>query len=307
MKSLRWLTVGLGLVAALIVLAVVYVYFASEARLSVVYQVPEQALAIPADQLSLERGRYLATALVGCRDCHGRDFGGAPFITDPAIGMLYGPNLTRGAGGIGADYSDADWVRAIRHGVARNGKGLLGIPAGEYMNFSEADLAAVTAYLKTLPPVDRQMPKSQVGPLGRALLVAGAFPPPAAELIDHNRQLPAAIAPAPTADYGQYLASLGCIGCHRADLTGGVIPGVPPEWPPAPDLTRNGALGSWSEGDFMLAMRAGMAPGGRPLNPDYMPWPVFTNMTDDDLRALWLYLQSIDGMQSATTAQTMSE
>jgi cytochrome c553 len=276
----------------LVVLLVAGAFLISEIRLSREYPVSPVSLALPNSEAALARGSYLTSALVGCRDCHGFDLGGAEFIVDPAIGMIYGPNLTSGRGGIGAVYNDEDWVRAIRHGIGRDNQGLLGIPAGEYMNFTEEDLAAVITVLKSLPPVDREMPASQVGPVGRILMVVGAFPPPSAAVIDHEQPFPDPVPPGGTPEYGEYLASLGCMGCHREDLTGGVIPGTPPEWPPAPDLTQAGKLGNWSEAEFIQSMRTGITPEGT-MNPNYMPWTVFTNLSDEDLKALWAFLQNL--------------
>jgi mono/diheme cytochrome c family protein len=292
-KIIRRIVVGLGLLAGLVVLLHAVVYGLSASRLDRTYDIADEQLVIGNDQAIVERGRYLTTAVVGCRDCHGGDLGGAAFMVDPAIGAVYGSNLTGGAGGIGALYSDADWVRAIRHGVGPDGEALLAIPAGEYMNLGEADLAAIIAYLQSLPPVDRTMPGSQMGPVGRALLLAGVFPPPAAEGLDHQRPFPAEVPPGPTAAYGQYLVSLGCAGCHREDMSGGDIPGVPPDWPAAPSLAAGSTISGWSEAEFMRAMRTGNMPDNQTMDPTFMPWPVFANMTDADLQAIWAYLTSL--------------
>jgi hypothetical protein len=52
-------------------------------------------------------------------------------------------------------------------------------------------------------------------------------------------------------------------------------------------------LGVWTEEIFIKSMREGKHMGaGRPILPP-MPWPAYSQMTDDDLRAVWQYLQSI--------------
>ena len=95
-----------------------------------------------------------------------------------------------------------------------------------------------------------------------------------------------------TADYGRYLAA-SCIGCHGDNLSGGRIAGGPPDWPPAANLTPHATsrIGSWTEADFFTAMRKGVRPDGTPLNPA-MP-TAFGQFTDDETKALWLYLRSL--------------
>lgn len=59
-----------------------------------------------------------------------------------------------------------------------------------------------------------------------------------------------------------------------------------------PDAT---GIGSWTEAQFSRALRQGKSKGmenGRPLLPP-MPWMNYTNMTDEDLSAIFAYLQSI--------------
>jgi mono/diheme cytochrome c family protein len=92
--------------------------------------------------------------------------------------------------------------------------------------------------------------------------------------------------------YGQYLAATsGCISCHGPGLSGGSIPGTPPDWPPASNITPSGWISSWSEADFFRALREGKRPGGAPISA-VMPWRNSAQMTDDELRALLVYLRS---------------
>jgi hypothetical protein len=52
-------------------------------------------------------------------------------------------------------------------------------------------------------------------------------------------------------------------------------------------------LGQWTEADFVRALRTGQRPDQTAINPKAMPWPVLGQMTDTELSALWLYLQSV--------------
>jgi len=100
-----------------------------------------------------------------------------------------------------------------------------------------------------------------------------------------------------TAEYGQYLVNIaGCQTCHGAELAGGKDPD--PAAPSAPNLTPGGELNVWSEADFIQVLRTGITPTGRQLS-DYMPWKSFGKMSDDELRAIWLYLESLPALETA--------
>ncbi len=229
----------------------------------------------------------------GCGDCHGEDLGGGIFADDMPVMRLSGSNLT--PAGIGGKYDDADWMRAIRHGIGPDGKGLLFMPSYEYYYMSDEDLAALIVYLKSLPPVERTLEENAVGPVGRVLFTAGKLPLLAAEIIEHEAPRPAAPPKAATMAYGEYL-SKGCIGCHGEGFSGGPIPGVPPSWPEAANLTpdRETGIGRWSREEFVVAFTRGLRPDGRRMEPLYMPWPNFAEFEKDEVEAIWMYLQSLD-------------
>lgn len=211
------------------------------------------------------------------------------------VGVVAGPNLTRGRGGVGGDLTDTDWVRAIRHGVRRDGTSMVVMPSEVYAHLSDADVGAIIAYLKRLPPVDREVPRTRFGPIGRALLSAGRLnilvAPKTPTGAAHADAMPAA-----TAEYGKYLADVsGCHGCHGYGLSGGRVAG-PASLPLASNLTVAG-IGSWTEPDFERALREGVRPDGSALN-EFMPWQVYRRMSDEDLQALWLYLRSVPARES---------
>jgi cytochrome c553 len=222
----------------------------------------------------------------GCVECHGDNLGGRVFIDVPPVGRLAGANLTRGRA---APLTDADWERAVRHGVRRDGKPLLFMPSNEFAGMSDEDLAALMAYARSLPAVAAPLPPNRVGPVLRALTVAGQATV-AAEQVDHAKPHPARVAPAVTPEYGAYLAA-GCTGCHGAGFGGGKIPGAPPDWKPAANLTPTG-IGHYTEADFIRALRTGRRPGGAAIDSS-MPWRLTREMTDVELRALYAYLRAL--------------
>jgi hypothetical protein len=129
----------LGGFVALIVLLLIASQLAAEARLRRTYDVEAATIVIPSDAASIERGRQLVTA-GRCRDCHGQSLAGKVSLDEPGIGRIYASNLTSGQGGVGQTYSDTDWVRAIRHGVAPDGRSLVVTPAQFYYYLSDDDL-----------------------------------------------------------------------------------------------------------------------------------------------------------------------
>jgi len=291
-RVFRWLGIVVAAVVILGLLGAATVAVASWRRIGRVHTVnvvvPRN---IPSDAAAIERGKHVATAMGSCTYCHGPDLGGQMIQEPSAFGTLAAPNLTRGAGGLGATFTDTDWVRAIRHGIHRDGTSLLVMPSEAYVFMNEADLGDLIAYLKQLPAVDREMPQSKLGPLGRTLLVAGQV----SLIADRTPSVPypAIVPPGPTLEYGRYLASYtGCIGCHGPGLSGGYVEG-PPGAPPATNLTPDpSGLEKWTEADFERALRHGVRPNGTPINI-FMPWPNFSGMTDDEVKALWLFLRSV--------------
>jgi mono/diheme cytochrome c family protein len=294
MRVLRWIGIVLGGMIGLVLIAAVALYVVGGGRIDKTYAIPAETIAIPTDQASIERGRHIATAIAKCVDCHGENFGGTIFldVVSPPLFRAVAPNLTRGQGGIGVQLSDADFARAIRHGVGQNGKALLVMPADDYNPMSDADLGALIAYIRSLPPVDSQLPPSEIRPLGQILLAAGQLPPFPAETIDHNVKREAAPPAGVTPEYGRYLAMTGgCTGCHGPGLSGGPIPGVPPDFPKAKNITPTG-IGSWTDEDFFRALREGKRPDGSAIDP-FMPWKATSQMTDDEIKALLAYLRTV--------------
>jgi mono/diheme cytochrome c family protein len=296
-KIIKWVGIVLGVFVGLIVIAAVGLMIRANLMLTKHYVVQPEAVTIPADAAAVQHGQHLAEIV--CVDCHGPDLAGRTFFSSPAIGSIVASNLTPAQGGAGATFTDADWVRAIRHGVAPNGRGLVVMPADGFYYLSDADLGALIAYLKTLPPVTKALETPTTTPLGSILTGAGALgnivP---AEVVPHTAPRPLAPESGRTAAYGGYLVEfLHCTNCHGQQLSGGRSPD--PQAPIAPNLTPGGEPGLWKEADFIQAMRTGVVPSGRTLTA-FMPWKTYGHMTDDELGAVWLYLNSLPKLASTT-------
>lgn len=292
-KALKWIGIVLAGLAGLLAVALVVLYLLGTNRLNKKYQISVESVPLTSDAASVQRGEHLATIFM-CSDCHTANMGGQVFYTVPGMLTIPTPNLTAGSGGIGASFNDQDWVRAIRHGVSPDGQALFIMPSEAFHEMSDQDLGAVIAYIKSLPPVDNLMPGRRIEIMGRVMMGLGMFPPFAADQIDHAGPPLAAPQPGVTVEYGRYLTRI-CTGCHGADLNGAPF-GPPGQEVPTPNLTPGGELGSWAEQDFVTTLRSGLTPGGHKLS-DEMPWKYFGQMTDDELKAVWMYLHSLPALK----------
>ena len=209
-------------------------------------------------------------------------------VDHPIYGFIHTPNLTTGVGGVGRYYSDEDWVRAIRHGVNPQGRGIAFMPTDHYWHLSDADLGAIIAYLKQLPPFDNDKAGTRLNIFTRALINSGAKGNLVrASFIPHQGPRPAT-----SNNQAAYLLQIGgCDFCHGADLRGGQ--GPEPGAPPAPSLANDGPLADWVVEDFVRVMRTGQTPDGRVIVPAYMPWVGYMHMSDADLVLIWDYLRQL--------------
>src|SRR6187551_3112156 len=113
-KTLKWIGIVLGSLTGLLILAFAVLYVIGTVewnRLHGQYDVPVETITIPTDQASIERGKHIATIHM-CQQCHMDNLSGQT-AGAPVLITLSVPNLTAGAGGVGAINTDKDWVRAI--------------------------------------------------------------------------------------------------------------------------------------------------------------------------------------------------
>ena len=299
-RILKWIGIGLGIVVVLALVAVGVMYFRGQSRFNQTYAVQVENVAVPSDAASLERGKHLVTLL--CSGCHGENLAGTAFFNDPGLGTIHAKNLTSGKGGIGASYTDADFVRTLRHGVRPDGTSVFVMPSRDFHYLSDQDLGSIIAYLRTVPPVDQEWAPKQFTPMGNVLIGVGVFDNfMMADQIDHTGPRPAAPTIGVTKEYGDYLARLnGCRHCHGQQLSGGKVDD-PTINLLGPNLTPGGELAAWSAADFINTMRTGVTPSDHHLS-EVMPWKTFgSQMSDDELKAIFLYLQSLPRL--ATTTQ----
>ena len=296
-KAFKWIGIVLGSLVGLILVAALTLFLMGNARINKTYDFPPSNLTIPTDAASIARGQHIAETL--CEGCHSPDLSGINnWFAGGPLGTIDSANLTSGQGGVGQAYTDEDFVRAIRHGIDSKGKPTFMTAVVSTAYLSDEDLAAVIAYVKSVPPVDHITHGKQFTPLAKILFAAGMLPSFPAEVVSHETHVTAP-APGVTAEYGSYLVDThDCRICHGQTMNGNKFPD-PTKNIITPNLTNGGELNAWTEADFINTLRTGMTPSGHQLSEN-MPWKDFGNMTDDELKAIWMYLQSLPKLPQYT-------
>lgn len=243
------------------------------------------------DAQALERGKYLFASR-GCVDCHGANGGGNLFVDDGKGLRIGGPNISPGPGNVVANYKPEDWVRAIRHGVAPSGRALMIMPSEDYNRFTDTDLASLVGYIRSMPPAPGGGPIIDL-PLPVRVLYGFGVIKDAAAKIDHSLAPSTPVEAGVNLAHGAYVANM-CLGCHGEKLAGGKIPGGPPDWPPAANLTPGEGSGMASYADvatFSRMFKTGKRADGSEIK--VMPFVSLREINDVDVQALHLYLKNL--------------
>ncbi len=257
----------------------------------------------------LERGRYLVTSVSGCVFCHGEldwqasgfpvragtegggrrwDKEGLPWMTAPNIT----PDPETGAG----RWTDDMLARAIREGIGHDGRALFPImPYTQYRHMSDEDLASIVVYIRSLPAVKRVLPPAAV-PFPLNHLINGVPEPVEGPVSTPDRSDPVR--------YGAYLVRLGaCRDCHTQqdqrgqrilalEFGGGFVLTGPYGQVASGNITPSpSGIPYYSPDLFVEMMRTGRVKA-RKIH-DQMPWTVYGRATEQDLRAIFAYLQTL--------------
>jgi cytochrome c553 len=295
-RVFKWIALGLAALVVVVIIAAVVLFSRAGSRLDRIIEVPLAGIEVPTSEEARERGRHQVHAVLACTECHGDDLAGKMFFDAAPMGRLAASNLTPAAGSPTVGYTAEDWNRAIRHGVNREGRGLLFMPSDAYAHLTDDELGEVVAYLASLEPIERDLPEPDIGPVTRVLLATGQEIIPA-ERVDH-----AAVGrPQPvTSDSliaaGAHLVKVSaCVACHGPSFDGGKVPGTDPSWPPAGNLTPHPeGLGRYTLDTFDSVLRTGTKVDGTQIDPSFMPWRSYAGMSEGEVAALWAYLQSLE-------------
>jgi mono/diheme cytochrome c family protein len=262
-----------------------------DASVEKAYDVPVPDVTRSSDPAVIARGKHLVESFAACaaEHCHGPDLAGGATVVMGPVGSFTGPNLT--SAGLGAAYSDGEFFRAIRHGVKKDGRTVIFMPAKDINWMPDSDVVAIVSYLRSVPGVERPNGPRGVGVLGKILDRNDQLPLDIARRVDHAH---VEVGPPPdaTAKYGAYI-SRSCVGCHGERLSGGPIPGAPASIPTPLNITPDATgLAGWTFADFENLMRKAQRKNGKPLDP-FMPVENWKNLDDTEMHALWAYLQTV--------------
>ncbi|MBX7124424.1 MAG: c-type cytochrome [Cyclobacteriaceae bacterium] len=305
-----------------IVLMVVIVALLSYVKFALPSAEPAPDLVIEPTPARLERGKYLATSVTVCIDCHSkRDWkqfsgplvmgtigqGGERFDQSMGLpGVFISRNIT--PHGIGR-YSDGELFRAITTGVTKEGRAMFPLmPFAYYGRMDPEDIYSIIAYLRTLEPIANEVPPSV--PDFPMNFIINTLPQKAAPTKKPE--------PSELLAYGAYMTNAaGCAECHTQANKGFIIPeliyGGGREFPFAsggivrssnitPD--RETGIGNWTEEQFVSRFKAYADTSYRSpeIHADefnsFMPWTMYAQMSTEDLAAIYQYLMTMKPIQN---------
>jgi mono/diheme cytochrome c family protein len=283
-----------GLLATLVIVVCIVLVAGNvmaSRKMQRIVEVAVTPLAKADDEAAKALGKYLFSSR-GCSECHGANGAGKVMIDAPDGMFVKTPNITS-AGSATAKYQDADWIKAIRHGVKPDGRPLMIMPSEDYARMSDPDLAALVAYVRGLPETNGSAAEVRLPLIVKTLYGLGAIED-AAQKIDHSLPVAQPIAVGPTAEYGKYVANM-CAGCHGPQFSGGKIPGGPPHWPAAANLTpgAGSAMPRYDNAEKFAAMlRTGKRPDGSAVDPA-MPFESLAALNETDVAALYAFIKTL--------------
>lgn len=273
---LAGVAIGLAVIAAVVLGGYLWLDHRAAAVLGQRFDVPLAEIPIPSDSASLAEGERQAW-MYGCHSCHDASLRGKVMIDDPRSMRVVAPNVPASI----AAYSDAELARLLRHGVRRDGTGVLVMPVRPFYDLGDADVARIIAHLRTVPVVPAPLPPSELHLLARVAVLNGQLAPEAAS-IDHGAPRLGTQPDTTPAWRGEYLARTMCGECHGATLLGQLE---------APPLLR--AMG-YSPAQFVSLMLDGRSRDGRDLKTmGPTARERFVRLRRDEIGAIYDYLKTM--------------
>jgi mono/diheme cytochrome c family protein len=294
-KIFRWTGISVLLVIAGVTITVL-------TRQHLTYDAPYPDIQSSKDTAIIARGKHLVFGAAHCINCHsipdpdslmaaGEEVnlaGGVLF--DLPVGKIYSKNITPDPEtGIGK-FSDREIARALRYGVHPDGTAVYDFMP--FHNTSDEDLTAIISYLRSRRPVRHVIPENELNTVGK---IVNAF---LVKPVGPSDLVPEKVVRDSSARYGKYLAlSIAeCNGCHTKRNMAGAYIGEPfggggeIEGFITPNLTpdSSGRIFNWSREKFINRFRMGKL---IPRSP--MPWNSFRRMTDEEITAVYNYLQTL--------------
>ncbi len=300
-KAVKFLAVFAGLPAAFLL----YVQLTYRQT----FEAPATGLKASTDSALIARGKYLVMGPAHCWTCHAENpaevdlrqelpaMRGGYTLPLPGIGNIRVPNITPDRKtGIGR-YTDEELARTLRYNVTPQGHAL--VPFMTYNAMTDDDIVAVISYLRAAKPVENHVPAHDLTLLGKALMRFVIRPN-----LSGSHEAFAAAEPDTTAGYGKYLAYsvANCNGCHTErgmsgeyigkPFAGGNKKDVQTATFVVPNLTpdsETGRIYHWSQQAFINRFRA-----GKMYPEEHMPWTAYQHMSDNDLKAIYNFLRTLE-------------
>ncbi len=304
MKRFKKIAKWTGIILLFIIVALTAL---TATRQDLRFEAPYPDIKASTDSVVIARGKHVVYSMAHCIDCHSNEntdslqqlgiepamSGGRKF--EFALGKFYSRNITPDEEtGIGK-LTDAEIARTLYYGV--NSKGQAMIDFMPFHNVSEEDMTAIISYLRTLKPVKNKVPENEYSTMGK-LLKAFLIKP-----VGPKGAIPKTVVKDTSAVYGSYIVNnvANCAGCHTqrgptGELVGEHLAGGNPFSEPGldtltpPNLTPHteSRMYGWSKQHFIDRVRM-----GKLIKHSHMPWNSYKKMTDDELTAVYNYLQSV--------------
>lgn len=307
LKAAKW-------TAIFIVLIIVSLAVIIASRQNLTYDAPYPDIKASKDSAVIARGRHLVISSAHCIDCHHRGDDADSFLRlgldvplsgggrfDLPVGTIYSKNITPDMEtGIGK-FTDGEIARALYYGVHPDGTVVYDFMP--FHNMSKEDMTAVISYLRSQKPIHYKVPENHLNMIGyavKAFMVKPVGPKgPIVYMVQQDT----------TAEYGGYLVNnvANCSGCHTqrslaGEFTGAYLAGGNPmETPGKPTLTPpnltpdpSSRIYGWTKETFINRMHM-----GKLIAHSHMPWNCYKNMTDDELTAIFAYLQTVKPQHTA--------
>ena len=310
-KILKWTAIT---ILSLVIIFVIIVFSLQKKK----FDAPFPNLHATKDSATIERGKYLAFGPAHCSGCHSPEenqgkinngeylplIGGLTFKLP--IGNIYSKNITPDdETGIGK-LPDSVIARSLRYGVARDGRALFDFMP--FHNLSDEDLVAVLSFLRSQAAVKNKVKDNELNFIGKAVKAFLIKP------VGPDGEVVKTITPDTTAAYGKYLATYvaNCRGCHTnrslmtGEYTGPYFAGglkfesviEKGAYCVTPNLTpdkETGKMTGWTQQQFIDRFRL-----KKIIAASDMPWDQFRMMSDNDLKAIYQYLISLEPIKNAT-------
>lgn len=300
-KILKWT----GILLLFIIFSVTAL---TASRQKLTFNAPLPDIKASTDSIIIARGKHLVYSSAHCASCHSNQnadsllslgiepelSGGHEFKLP--IGSIYAKNITSDKEtGIG-NLTDAQIARALYYGVGSDGRAMFDFMP--FHNVSEKDMQAIISYIRTQKPVRNKVPDHQFNALGKVIKAFMLKP------TGPSGEIPKTINPDTTASYGNYMVNYvaNCAGCHtkRDPMTGAYIGpilaggmvfdegGGDPLVSPNLTTDSSSRIYSWNYEVFKSRFKM-----GRLVKHSPMPWESYKRMTDDEIKAIFNYLQTV--------------